>query len=139
MCSHPLHEVLSYSHLSPSHEKFAMSLLCDVEPTTYQEAVQHPCWVEAMQAEIKALSSNQTWDIVNTPPRVKPIGCRWVYKFKRLPDGSIERYKARLVAKGFSPIERVDYVDTFSPVTKMTTIRMVLALSFLSSMAIATA
>jgi len=69
------------------------------------------------------------WDIVQTPPRVRPIGCKWVYKIKRLPDGSIERHKACLVAKGFSQIEGVDYFETFSPVVKMSTIRVVLALA----------
>lgn len=68
-----------------------------------------------MQAEIEALKLNHTWDIVVTPPNVKPIGCKWVYKIKCGPNGEIERYKARLVAKGYSQVEGVDYLETFSP------------------------
>ena len=82
-----------------------------------------------MKAEVEALELNHTWTIVHVPPIVKPIGCKWVYKIKRHPDGSVERYKARLVAKGFAQTEGVDYFETFSPVVKMATVRVVLALA----------
>ena len=51
---------------------------------------------------MKALNDNQTWDLVPRLNEVKPISCKWVYKIKTRPDGSVERYKARLVARGFS-------------------------------------
>ena len=128
-CAHPMQQVISYSHLPTSDYKFVMSLFSEIEPSTYKEAVQNPCWIEAMKAEIGALNLNRTWDIVVTPSNVKPIGCKWVYKIKRRANGSIQRYKARLVAKRFSQIEGIDYMETFSPVAKMTTIRVVLALA----------
>jgi len=106
-----------------------MSLSSEHEPTTYPEATTKPCWQEDMNAEIDALVSNYTWDIVPTPPNVRPIGCKWVYKINRGPDGNIERYKARLVAKGYSQVEGIDYLEIFSPVVKMTTIRFVLAIA----------
>lgn len=82
-----------------------------------------------MQKELKALEANRTWIIVDKPPDVVPIGCKWVYKVKRKADGTLERYKARLVAKGYTQTEGVDYFDTFSPVAKMTTVRLLLALA----------
>ena len=72
------------------------------EPEMFEEASQSSEWMTAMKEEIDALQQNQTWDLVPKPRDVKPISCKWVYKIKRRPDGSIERYKARLVARGFS-------------------------------------
>jgi len=113
---------------SPPHLHYLMSLSTDFEPSSYQEAKNHVCWQESMKAEVEALELNHTWSIVDVLPNVKPIGCKWVYKIKRHPDGSIERYKACLVTKGFAQTEGVDYFETFSPVVKMATVRVVLAL-----------
>ncbi|MCH80680.1 retrovirus-related Pol polyprotein from transposon TNT 1-94 [Trifolium medium] len=96
---------------------------------TYAEACKSQDWINAMNNEISALTANQTWSFVDLPPHIKPIGCKWVYKIKHKSDGSIERYKARLVAKGYNQIEGIDYFDTFSPVAKLTTVRVLLALA----------
>jgi len=77
-----------------------------------------------MEEEIKSLNDNQTWDLVPRPNEVKPISCKWIYKVKTRPDGSVERYKARLVARSFS-----QQMETFSPVAKITTVRVLLALA----------
>jgi hypothetical protein len=126
---HPLSSFLSYSRLSPSHYSFLTSISSIREPTTYDQAILDPKWQAAMQAELDALARNNTWSLVPLPADHKPIGCKWVYKIKYNSDGSIERYKARLVAKGYTQVEGVDYLETFSPTAKLTTVRCLLAVA----------
>ena len=84
-----------------------------------------------MKTKVEALELNQTWAIVDLPPNIKPIRCKWVYKIKRLLDGSVKHYKACFVAKGYAQTERIDYFDTFSPMVKMTIVKMLLALALI--------
>ncbi|KAK4396921.1 Retrovirus-related Pol polyprotein from transposon RE2 [Sesamum angolense] len=99
------------------------------EPRSYVQAMQHQAWIQAMDAEIQALEHNQTWDITPLPKDKKAIGSRWIYKLKLKPDGTVDRHKARLVAKGYTQVEGVDFYESFSPVAKVVTVRVLLALA----------
>lgn len=103
--------------------------LAQTKPTSVKQALADPNWLAAMKDEYAALMRNNTWSLVHLPPGRKAIGCKWVFKLKENPDGSINKYKARLVAKGFHQQEGFDFTETFSPVIKLVTIRLVLTLA----------
>jgi Reverse transcriptase (RNA-dependent DNA polymerase) len=101
----------------------------DTDPTTYTQASKHEHWRVAMANELDALAVNHTWSLVPNSEASNVIGCKWVYKTKRKSDGSIDRYKARLVAKGYTQEEGIDFTETYSPVVKSTTIRLILSIT----------
>ena len=92
------------------------------KPQSSNEALQNENWKIAMIDEYSALLRNNTWSLVDLPVGRKVIGCKWIFRVKENPDGSIKKYKARLVAKEFHQTARFDYTKTFSPVVKPTTI-----------------
>ena len=106
--------------------------IIDDEPTYYREAMESEDskkWQIAMKSEIQSMYDNQVWNLIDSPPGVKPVGCKWVFKKKTDMDGNVNTYKARLVAKGFKQIHGVDYDETFSPVAMLKSIRIILAIA----------
>ena len=126
---YPIANFVSSHKLSPSYSHFCNSIFALKEPQFYHQAVGDPNWEAAMVVELNALEQNHTWSIVSLPPNKKAIGCKWVFRIKYKADGSIERHKARLVAKGYTQQQGLDYTETFSPVAKMVTVKLFLALA----------
>lgn len=116
------------------HSQVNLALMANViqapvEPKNYNIAMQDPRWNKAMEDELVAISKNHTWDLVTSLVGWSIIGTWWVYKIKYHANGSIEKFKARLVVQGYGQREGIDYKETFAPITKMTTIRSVVAIA----------
>ena len=99
------------------------------EPTSTTLAINSPHWKKAIEAEYQALVNNHTWDLVPNTDGLRVVQCKWVFRTKLKADGSLDKYKARLVAKGFQRTPGVDFSETFSPVVKASTIRVVFTLA----------
>lgn len=120
---------------------FGPDFVCNLEdePSSLREALSSPdadLWQEAVDDEIESLESNKTWHLVDLPPGCKTIGCKWVLKQKLKPDGTVEKHKARLVAKGYRQRENVDFFDTYSPVTRITSIRVLFAIAAIHNLVV---
>ena len=101
------------------------------DPVSFSQAMESDDsskWMEAMNEKLKSMAHNGVWDLIELPNSCKPVGCKWVFKTKRDAKGNIERFKVRLVAKGFTQKEGIDYKDTFSPVSKKDSLRIIMAL-----------
>ena len=99
------------------------------EPWDFTEAKSMTVWVKACEDEITSIEKNHTWFLVDLPAGAKPIGLKWVFKIKRNPDGSVNKYKARLVEKGYVQRYGIDYDEVFAPVARIETIRLIIALA----------
>ena len=107
-------------------------LLDNSEPSNYEEAMAGPDsdkWLEAMKSEIGSIYENEVWTLTDLPDDRRAIENKWIFKKKTDADGNVTIYKARLVAKGYRQVKGVDYNETFSPVAKLKSVRIMLAIA----------
>ena len=107
-------------------------LLDHDEPTNYEEAMMSPDstkWLEAMKSKMGSMYENKQWTLVNLPDERQAIENKWIFKNKTDADGNVTVYKAQLVAKGYRQVQRVDYGETFSPVAKLKSVQIMLAIA----------
>lgn len=126
---YPISSVLYYSKLSPAFQSIVLSVSTKTIPSNFRQAITSDMWKDAMGVEFAGMNTNKTYTSVSLPPGKNVVGCRWVYALKYNADGTVERPRARLVAQGCTQQEGVDYTDTFSPVAKMTSVKLLLALA----------
>ena len=93
-------------------------------PRTFQDAWKNSNWKKAVLEEMSALEKNDKWEIVKKPKYKVPVRCKWVFAAKYNSDGKIECYKARLVAKGNTQTYGIEFQETFAPVAKIKSIRV---------------
>ncbi|WVZ71103.1 LOW QUALITY PROTEIN: hypothetical protein U9M48_019724 [Paspalum notatum var. saurae] len=105
----------------------AYSFISSIEPTTIDQALSDPDWVNAMHEELNNFTRNEVWTLEAKPKGARVIGTKWVFMNKQDDEGNIVRNKARLVAKGYSQLEGIDFGETFAPVARLKAIRFLLA------------
>ena len=103
--------------------------LSQVEPTKVEEALQENSWVKAMHDELLQFQWNDVWTLVPRLEGEHIIGTKWIFCNKTDEEGIVIRNKAQLVVRGYSQMERVNYDETFVPVTRIESIRILLTLS----------
>jgi hypothetical protein len=116
--------------LAPHDLEAQLHLACDDgEPRSFTEAERHAAWRAVMQSEMDAVEKNCTWELADLPRGHSAITLKWVFKLKRDEAGVIVKHKTRLVARGFVQREGIDFDDTFTPVARMESVRLLFALA----------
>lgn len=126
---YPISSVISYDRLNPVFQAAVHTYSLETEPKTFKQAMLSDKWKKAANVELDAMEENRTWDVVTLPAGKNVVGCKWVFTIKYNADGTIERFKACLVAQGFTQQEGIDFMDTFSPVAKLTSVKLLLGLA----------
>lgn len=96
------------------------------KPAGHKEALKDPKWKKAMEVEMSMMQRNKTWELVDRPKHRKLIGVKWFTEQSLMQTTPSTIYKARLVVKGYAQIFGVDYSDSFAPVARLDTTRLLL-------------
>ena len=126
--AHPIQATCSFARLSEEHVVFISNLDQEYVPKTYEEAMKHKEWRDSVGDEVGAMIKNDTWYETELPKGKKAVTSRLLFTIKYLANGKPERKKTRLVARGYTQVYGEDYLDTFAPVAKLHTIRILLSL-----------
>ncbi|CAF2369372.1 unnamed protein product, partial [Brassica napus] len=126
---HPSQAVCSFAQYPEAHCAFMVNLDENHIPRSYEEAMKDKEWKESVGDEAGAMIKNDTWYESELPKGKKAVTSRWIFTIKYKADGKVERKKSRLVARGFTQTYGEDYIETFAPVAKLHTIRIVLSLA----------
>jgi hypothetical protein len=130
---HTMEDILSDQSvpgLTPHDLEAQLHVACDDgEPRSFMEAERHVAWCVAMQSEMDAVEKNHTWELADRPRGHRAITLKWVFKLKRDEASAIIKHKARLVARGFVQQEGIDFDDTFTPMARMESVRLLFALA----------
>ncbi|KAI3701767.1 hypothetical protein L6452_27096 [Arctium lappa] len=119
--------------------QFSYCYSIEEDPKSFDEAMKSQdiaFWKEAINDEMDSIMGNNTWVLSDLPAGCKPLGCKWIFKRKMKSDGSIDKFKARLVIQGFRQREGIDYFDTYAPVARISTIRLLIALGAINNLVI---
>jgi hypothetical protein len=103
------------------------------EPKNVKEAFIDDFWIEVMQEELKQFKRSEVWDLVPKPNDINVIGTKWIYKNKSDENGTVTRNKERLVAQGYRQVEGLDFDETFAPVARLESIRLLLGVDCILS------
>lgn len=126
---YPISSYVSDHLFSDSHRAYMAAIIQNEVPRSYKEAAKSKIWNDAMGKEVHAFEITNTWDVTTLPPGKKALGNKWLYTNKYNADGTLERPKARLVVLGNHQTEGEDYTETFAPVAKLATVRIILKLA----------
>ncbi|GKV39929.1 hypothetical protein SLEP1_g47623 [Rubroshorea leprosula] len=108
---------------------YARYNLVTFDPTCFFEASKHDEWMAAMKEELAMIEKNKTWSLCPRPEGKNVIGVKGVFRTKLNPDGLVNKYKAKLVIKGYAQQQGVDFSETFAPVVRHDTIKLLFAIS----------
>jgi hypothetical protein len=129
---HPVNSILGDIHKGVTiisqvaHFCEHYSFVSSIEPYRVEDALRDPDWVLAMQEELNNFTRNEVWNLVPHPNQ-NIVRTKWVFRNKQDEHGVVTRNKARLVAKGYSQVEGLDFDETYAPVARLESIRILLA------------